>query len=91
MSKALALGLNSIFFSKTGVDKEVQLKMPLRPFSKITEQFFFKLQKCFEAFIYFYQFRVDDVLFRKAHLFYFRVHDVSCAFPSVLQKSVCSA
>lgn len=27
-SKALALGLNSIFYSKAGVDKEVRLKMP---------------------------------------------------------------
>lgn len=34
MSKALALGLNSFFDSVTEIDKEVQLKMPLRPFSK---------------------------------------------------------
>lgn len=53
MSKALALGLNSFFDSMTGIDKEVQLKTPFRPFSKITEQFKEKLQKCFEAFIYF--------------------------------------
>lgn len=35
MSRALALGLNSFFDSMTGVDKEVQLKMPFRPFNKI--------------------------------------------------------